>query len=331
MTAFPSCIGASFNRMEYFLQLHATWRRVSCKDACLACANKTWIDFPSATLPRVGAKYYYAGHDVDNQPFLCSEKLRLGRVLKPCIPDWTTCRVDSVANFHWGYDRVDGITVSPSVRAQFLGADGNILVSCTLTLPCRRDANDVLRPRRREAGVSLHSTMLTKADIFSLFNNVHPQILDGVIVPSAEPLMRFPAVSALDYVLYHPHMRNFSCLLVRTGLAPFLALAPLYNEHLLQFIGDNVTQLGCLCRDVLGADVSPGTCRAILRFLYNMFHSITLFAPLDEAFSRLQPGLLDFLFDPANVELTRYILLVRIHCCKRFWQCRCDHEYVASV
>lgn len=41
------------------------------------------------------------------------------------------------------------------------------------------------------------------------------------------------------------------------------------------------------------------------------FHSVTLFAPLDSAFARLPAGFRDVLFDPSNVELARYILLVR--------------------
>ena len=85
MSSFPACI-ASFNRMEYFLQLHATYRRVDCSSP--KGADKAFVDFPSATLPRVGAKNYYAGRDLDNKPFLTSEKLRLGRVVKSCIPDW---------------------------------------------------------------------------------------------------------------------------------------------------------------------------------------------------------------------------------------------------
>ena len=100
--------------------------------------------------------------------------------------------------------------------------------------------------------------------------------------------------------------------MLSAGLAPFLGLAPLFNEHFLQFLADrgNNTGLARLCSDVLGTSVPAGACTAILRFLYNMFHSITLFAPVDDAFAKLPLGLQDFLFDPANVELARYVILV---------------------
>jgi hypothetical protein len=59
------------------------------------------------------------------------------------------------------------------------------------------------------------------------------------------------------------------------GLAPFLALAPLFNDQLLAFLDGNTTSdaLGCACGELLGAPAattSPRVCRAVLRFLYNM-------------------------------------------------------------
>jgi hypothetical protein len=91
MAALPASI-SSLNRMEAFLLTHASWRRVSCGSPF--GSNGSVVDFPSAGLPRVGAKSYYAGpgHDWDPRPYVCAEKLRLGRHVHPCVPDWCVLR-----------------------------------------------------------------------------------------------------------------------------------------------------------------------------------------------------------------------------------------------
>jgi hypothetical protein len=70
--------------------------------------------------------------------------------------------------------------------------------------------------------------------------------------------------------------------------------------------------LACLCSDVVGAHVPAPACRAILRFLYNSFHSVTLLVPVDAAFARLPLGVYDYLMDPSNVDLARYVVLTHL-------------------
>lgn len=99
-----------------------------------------------------------------------------------------TCRVDTRGHFDLGgVYHGSGLSVSPSVRGQFLGRDGNILV-------------------REHVGRvnAMHLSRSSGADWLTLVVPPpfpKPQILDGVMVPTAEPLMRFPAVTLLDYVL----------------------------------------------------------------------------------------------------------------------------------
>lgn len=317
---------------------HASWRRIDCSTPRGNCSA---VDFPSALLPRVGAAYYYAGRDVDARPFVTSEKLTIGRVVNasggcvraraasgargphkftgrrvmlnygralhlipaaclppaPAPPCSVTCLVDTRRRFTFDPH------VSPAVTAQFLGRDGNILV--------RPAASPGVQRVRGENRAVWWAPRCRSHYPPPTSSAPPPQLLDRVLSPRNEPLLRFPTASALDLLLGHPQLTNFSRLVVSSGLAPFFALGPLFSEQLLSALGADPPVLARVCAAALGAAVPTRACIAVLRFLHTSFHSVTLFAPLDAAFARLPPGVADFLADPANVDLARHVVLVR--------------------
>lgn len=86
-----------------------------------------------------------------------------------------------------------------------------------------------------------------------------------------------PTTIAANAHAVSPPRYTASLRFLATGLAPFLALAPLFNDQLLAFLDGNATAvdgaLGCACGELLGAGgaaLSLRVCRAVLRFLYNM-------------------------------------------------------------